>query len=601
MPGYQHPVEFGVLTYFAYPIENSNEEIIVATTRLETMLGDTAVVVHPDDQRYKHLVGKFVQHPFLNRRLPILADPMVDPNFGSGAVKVTPAHDPNDFECGRRLNLEFITCINDDGMMSSECGVYSGQPRFFVRQKLLEDMKTRGLYRDSKDNEMIIPICSRSKDIIEPLLKPQWYVNCKTMAKRSVEAVQNKQLTILPSFFEQEWYRWLEDARDWCISRQLWWGHRIPAYFVRSDEISDANETDDRFWISAHSYDEALEKASKRFNISKEKIRLEQDEDVLDTWFSSGLFPFSSFGWPMQTDDLKRFFPTTLLETGHDILFFWVARMVMLSLELTDQLPFTEVYLHAIVRDAHGRKMSKTLGNVIDPLDVIHGITLEKLKEQLKGSNLDPKEYEKAAQGLQEDYPQGIPECGTDALRFAFCAYANQSRDINLDVLRVDGYRRFCNKLWNAVRFAMSKNLDINDPNCFQPPAKFQLTGHEKPCDLWILSRLRYAVEQCQTGFEKYLFPQVTTAIYNFWFYELCDIYIEYVKQDLYATTPDAQRQELIKWILFTCLDNGLRLLAPIMPFVSEELHQRLPKAKTSDEVLPSLCVTPYPRTSDVR
>jgi valyl-tRNA synthetase len=599
VPGYEQPVEFGVLTYFAYPVENSKEEIIVATTRLETMLGDTAVVVHPNDDRYKHLHGKFVQHPFLPRRLPILTDTMVDPAFGSGAVKVTPAHDPNDFECGRRLSLEFITCINDDGLMSSECGPYAGKPRFDVRQQLLEDLKTRGLYRDSKENEMILPICSRSKDIIEPILKPQWYVNCKNMAQRSIDAVRSKELKILPEAFENTWYRWLEDIHDWCISRQLWWGHRIPSYFISSDEIPAGNEIDDQYWVSAHSYDEALDKAAQRFKISKDKIRLAQDEDVLDTWFSSGLFPFSSFGWPMETDDLKRFFPTTLLETGHDILFFWVARMVMMSLELTDRLPFTDVYLHAIIRDAHGRKMSKTLGNVIDPLDVINGISLDKLQEQLKNSNLDPKEYEKACEGQKNDYPNGIPECGTDALRFAFCAYANQSRDINLDVLRIEGYRRFCNKLWNAIRFAMSKNLDINDPNCFQPPAEFRLTGTEKPCDLWILNRLSYAIEQCEINFKNYQFPKVTTAIYDFWLYDLCDVYIEYIKKDLYAKEPDLTRHNTIKLILYTCLNNGLRLIAPIMPFLSEELYQRLPKPNGGIDSPPSLCVTPYPKSSE--
>ncbi|CAF1002039.1 unnamed protein product [Adineta steineri] len=599
VPGYEQPVEFGVLTFFAYPVENSKEEIIVATTRLETMLGDTAVVVHPDDERYKHLHGKFVQHPFLPRRIPILSDTMVDPAFGSGAVKITPAHDQNDFDCGRRLNLPFITCINGDGLMSSECGPYAGKPRFDVRRQLLNDLKERGLYRDSKENEMVLPICSRSKDIIEPLLKPQWYVNCQSMAQRSIDAVRSKELKILPTLFEPVWYRWLEDIRDWCISRQLWWGHRIPSYFISSDDIPAGNDTDDKYWVSAHSREEALDKAAQRFNISKEKIRLEQDEDVLDTWFSSGLFPFSSFGWPMETDDLKRFFPTTLLETGHDIIFFWVARMVMMSLELTDRLPFTEIYLHAIIRDAHGRKMSKSTGNVIDPLDVITGITLEKLHEQLKTANLDPKEYERAKQGQQGDYPKGIPECGTDALRFALCSYANQGRDINLDVLRVEGYRRFCNKLWNAIRFAMSKNLDINAPNCFQPPAEFKLTGHEKPCDLWIISRLSHAIQQCEHGFKNYLFPQITTAIYNFWLYELCDVYIEYVKKDLYAKEPDLQRQETIKLMLYTCLNNGLRLLAPIMPFVSEELFQRLPKPNNGRGAPPSLCVTPYPQSSE--
>lgn len=272
-----------------------DEEIIVATTRLETMLGDTAVVVHPDDERYKHLHGKFVQHPFLPRRLPILTDTMVDPNFGSGAVKVTPAHDPNDFECGRRLNLQFITCINDDGSMSSECGPYAGKPRFEVRRQLLTDLKERGLYRDCKENEMIIPICSRSKDIIEPLLKPQWYVNCKNMAQRSIDAVRSKELKILPTIFEPVWYKWLEDIRDWCISRQLWWGHRIPSYFVKSDDIPAGSDTDDQYWVSAHTFEEALEKASKRFNVPKEKIRLEQGNLLLTDSYSLTIVIFVCF------------------------------------------------------------------------------------------------------------------------------------------------------------------------------------------------------------------------------------------------------------------------------------------------------------------
>jgi valyl-tRNA synthetase len=376
------------------------------------MLGDTAVVVYPDDERYKHLHGKYVQHPFLPRRLPIITDTMVDPAFGSGAVKVTPAHDPNDFEYGRRHSLPFITCINDDGLMSSECGSYSGKPRFDVRRQLLNDLKERGLYRDSKENEMILPISSRSKDIIEPLLKPQWYVNSKTMAQRSIDTVRSKELKILPTIFEPVWYKWLEDIQDWCISRQLWWGHRIPSYFISSDDIPVGNEIDDNYWISAHSYEDALDKAVQRFKISKDKIRLTQDEDVLDTWFSSSLLPFSSFGWPMETDDFKKFFPTILLEIGHDLLFSWVARMVMMSLELTDRLPFTEVYLHAIIRDADKCKMSQTLGNVINPLDFIHDISLDKLQEGFKCS--------------KEDYPDGIPECGTDALRFAVCDYAAQ-------------------------------------------------------------------------------------------------------------------------------------------------------------------------------
>ncbi|CAF3434064.1 unnamed protein product [Rotaria socialis] len=447
-PGYDEPVEFGVLTYFAYLVENSKEEIVVATSRLETMLGGTAAAVHPDDDRYKDLHGKYVQHPFLQRRLPILANTMVDSACGSDAVKVTPTHDPNDFEYGRQLNLQFITCINDDGLMSSECGRYSGKLRFHVRRPLLHDLKERRLFRDSKESEMILPICSLSKSIIELLLKPQ------------------------------------------C-----------------SDDIPPENETDDHNWISAHTYEEALDKAEQRLNISKYKTRLTQDEDVLEAWFSSSLLPFSSF-----------------VEAGHDILFSWIAPMVMMSLELTGRLPFTEVYLQSIIRDADACKMSQTLRDVINPLDLIHDISLEKLQKRCKSSN--------------EAYPDSIPEYGTDILRFAICDYVSEGQYINLNKFHVERSRDFCNNRWNVIRFAMSKNLDINDSNCFQPPTEFELTVTETPCDLWILSRLSYAIEQCESGFKRYQFPQIATAIYNFWFPELDDIYIQYVKKDFYPEKP---------------------------------------------------------------
>ncbi|CAF0867085.1 unnamed protein product [Rotaria sordida] len=585
VPGYEQPIEFGVLIYFSYPVEDSNEKIIVGTTRLETMLGDTAIIVHPDDQRYKHLHSKYVQHPFVSRRLPILTDTMVDPTFGFGAVKVTPAHDQNDFEYGRRLSLQFITCINDDGLMSSECGLYSGKPRFEVRQQLLNDLKQRGLYYDSKENKMILPICSYSKDIIEPLIKPQWYVNCKTMAQRSIDAIRSGELKILPTIFESVLYKWLEDIHDWCISRQLWWGHHIPAYFISSNDISAGNETNNDYWVSAHSYDEAIDKASKRFNISKDKIQLTQDENVLDTWFSSSLVPFSSFGWPTETDDFKKFFPTTLLETGHDIHLFSAAHMVMISLELTDRLPFTQIYLHPMVEDASERKVSQSLGNVIHSSNLIHDISLEKLQKQFKIS--------------KEDYPYNILGCGIDILRFACCANAVQDQFINLDEFGLNDARTFCYQLWKIIRSTMSKNLDINDLNCFQPPTEFTLTGMEKPCDLWILSRLSYTIEQCEIGFNKYRFRQITTTIYNFWIYDFLDFYMEYIKKDLYSSEPNLQRQNTIKPILYTCLNNGLRLMAPIMPYLSEELYQRLPKPNNEQNAPPSLCVTPYPQSTE--
>ncbi|KAK8402181.1 hypothetical protein O3P69_001346 [Scylla paramamosain] len=457
VPGYAEKVEFGVLVNFAYQVEGSEDRVVVATTRIETMLGDTAVAVNPKDERYKHLHGKTLVHPFTDRRLPVLQDDFVEMDFGTGAVKITPAHDPNDYEVGKRHNLPFLNIFTDDGHIVEGYQQFTGMKRFEARRAVLEALKEKGLYVETKDNPMVVPICSRSKDVIEPMIKPQWYVKCGAMAQKAVEAVKSGELEIIPKMHEKTWYHWMEEIRDWCISRQLWWGHQIPAYFVTFDPSvpQQKQQDNDEYWVSGRTEEEARQKAASKFNVSPDKIKLQQDPDVLDTWFSSGLFPFEVMGWPKETKDMELFYPNTLLETGHDILFFWVARMVFFGQHILGKLPFKQVYLHAMVRDAHGRKMSKSLGNVIDPMDVIYGISLQDLHKQLdENSNLDPKEITKAKEGQKCDYPQGIPECGTDALRFALCAYT-QGRDINLDVLRVNGYRNFCNKLWNATKFAM--------------------------------------------------------------------------------------------------------------------------------------------------
>uniref|UniRef100_A0A8C3T9W7 valine--tRNA ligase n=1 Tax=Chelydra serpentina TaxID=8475 RepID=A0A8C3T9W7_CHESE len=587
VPGYKDKVEFGVLVSFAYKLEDSDEEVVVATTRVETMLGDTAVAVHPQDPRYQHLHGKHVLHPFTGRRLPIVCDDFVDMGFGTGAVKITPAHDHNDYEVGQRHGLDCVTIIDDSGCLINVPPPFLGMKRFEARGAVLEALKHKGLFKEVKDNPMVVPVCSRSKDVVEPLLKPQWYVRCEGLARGAADAVRRGDLRILPHFHCKTWFQWMDNIRDWCISRQLWWGHRIPAYFVTVDDSSvpPGEDTDGRYWVSGRSEEEAKDKAAKAFGVTPDKISLRQDEDVLDTWFSSGLFPFSIFGWPNASEDLQVFYPGTLLETGHDILFFWVARMVMLGLKLTGRLPFREVYLHAVVRDAHGRKMSKSLGNVIDPLDVISGITLEGLHAQLLESNLEPAEVERARQGQKSDYPAGIPECGTDALRFALCAYTTQGRDINLDVNRILGYRHFCNKLWNATKFA----IRALGPG-FKPPAPAD--GAESPIDRWILSRLSLAVELSDAALRAYDFPAATTAAYGFWLYELCDVYLECLKPVLAEGAAPAVAAA--RCTLYTCLDAGLRLLAPFMPFVSEELFQRLPRR--APHAPPSICVTPYPR-----
>ncbi|BES98723.1 Valyl-tRNA synthetase [Nesidiocoris tenuis] len=671
VPGYSNKVEFGVLVYFAYKFVDSDDEIVVATTRIETMLSDSGVAVHPNDKRYKHLAGKKLKHPFCDRQIPVVLDEFVDMEFGTGAVKLSPAHDHNDYEVGKRHNLPFITVFDDEGKIVGDCLQFVGMKRFDARKAVLEALKGKNLFREIKDNPMVVPVCNRSKDIVEPLIKPQWYLKCDKMAEEALKAVESGQLEILPEFHKSTWHYWMSNIRDWCISRQLWWGHRIPAYKVTPRKPTSGAFSDDDYWISGRSEDEAREKAAKKFKLNPKDIDLQQDEDVLDTWFSSGLFPFSIFGWPENTQDLKVFYPGTLLETGHDIIFFWVARMVFFGQRLLGALPFKTVYLHPIVRDAHGRKMSKSLGNVIDPMDVIEGVSLEGLHEQLRNSNLDPLEIEKAIAGQKLDFPSGIPECGTDALRFALLSFITQGRTLNLDILRVQGYRFFCNKLWNAVKFslmyltedfrkktsipfpeqsavspsilsvllkrtlngtelekicgeilennsylngfsasgcdffvfAVAKNNKWNVEKCqhlrrwykhignLSPEAGFQITGYESVMDLWMLSRISAAVEACNDALESFDFMSATMACYNLWLYDLCDIYLETLKSVFASNNPTAIFAA--QNTLYHSLDTGLKLLSPFMPFITEELYQRLPHG--SREAFPSICVAKYP------
>ncbi|EPQ53150.1 hypothetical protein GLOTRDRAFT_100848 [Gloeophyllum trabeum ATCC 11539] len=588
VPGYdpKEKFEFGAITSFAYPIENSDEKIIVATTRPETMLGDSAIAVHPDDPRYKHLHGKFAVHPFLDRRIPIVTDSIVvDMSFGTGAVKITPAHDPNDYEVGKRHNLPFINILNDDGTFNANAGPkFQGMKRFHARVAVVEALKEKGLFVDVKDNPMSIPICTKSGDIIEPVLKPQWWVNCKPLAEEALNHTRAGELSIKPALSESEWYRWLENIQDWCISRQLWWGHRCPAYFVRIEGI-EQDSNDGKWWVSGRTLDQATERAKKLAD--GKPFTLEQDEDVLDTWFSSGLWPFSTLGWPDNTEDYRNFYPTSLLETGWDILFFWVARMVLLGLHLTGKMPFDEVFCHAMIRDAHGRKMSKSLGNVIDPIDVIQGLPLEDLHQKLYEGNLDEKEIQKAKLGQKKDFPKGIPQCGTDALRFALCAYSGGGRDINLEILRVEGYRKFCNKIFNATKFAMLK-LDEE----FIPLPQAKPTGKESLVEKWIFHKLNFAAAELNRYLTERNFMMATTAAYNFWLYELCDVYIEAMKP-MTDESASAETRKSAQQTLYTCLDYGLRLLHPFMPFVTEELWQRLPRRP--NDPTPSIMISSYP------
>eukprot|EP00271_Cylindrocystis_brebissonii_P006439 TRINITY_DN19235_c0_g2_i1.p1 TRINITY_DN19235_c0_g2~~TRINITY_DN19235_c0_g2_i1.p1 ORF type:complete len:1187 (-),score=295.38 TRINITY_DN19235_c0_g2_i1:219-3779(-) len=606
VPGYDEPVEFGAITSFAYPLQkgegndgapigpgtgSGREEIVVATTRPETMLGDTAVAVHPLDERYKHLHGKFAVHPFNGRVIPIICDAeLVKMEFGTGAVKITPAHDPNDFATGKRHNLEFINVLTDDGRINSAGGQeFEGMKRFECRKKLVKRLEEMGLYRGVAPNPMSLGFCSRSNDVIEPMIKPQWYVRCGEMAAEAVRAVDDGSLAIIPNLHTATWKRWLNDIRDWCISRQLWWGHRIPAWYatLEGDALTEMGSYNDH-WIVARSAKEAEAIVRQRFGADK-KFTMEQDPDVLDTWFSSGLFPFSVFGWPDNTKDMEAFYPTSVLETGHDILFFWVARMVMLGMRLTGKLPFREIFLHGMVRDAHGRKMSKSLGNVIDPLEVINGVSLADLHKKLEEGNLDKREVEKAKAGQAEDFPEGIKECGCDALRFALVAYTAQSISVNLDILRVVGYRQWCNKLWNATRFALMNLGSSFSPEGLPPVSSLPFASR------WILSTFSSAVNRTVRALEAYDLAEATTAVYAWWQYQLCDVFIEVIKPVMAGSDDDpeaAKAKKATREALWVCLDGGLRLLHPLMPFVTEELWQRLPKAEGAPE---SIVIAPYP------
>jgi len=519
VPGYEKKVEFGVITHFKYPIDGTDQFIEVATTRPETMLGDTAIAVHPNDARYKSLLGKNAKHPFIEGRLmPIIADDYVDPEFGTGAVKITPAHDPNDFAIGQRHKLEFINILNEDGTMNANAGPYAGKRRFDVRYEVTADLEKAGLFVKKENNPMKIPLCSKTKDVIEPILRPQWWMKMREFGDAAMDAVRDNQIKIQPQSAEKNYYAWLKNINDWCLSRQLWWGHQIPAYFVKIDGENQSGD-DDEYWVVGRTDEEAREKAEKKFG--GKKYTLERDPDVLDTWFSSGLWPFSTLGWPKDTQDLRELFPTSVLETGWDILFFWVARMIMMSLKLTGKIPFKEVYCHSLVRDSEGRKMSKSLGNVIDPIDIMDGIELKVLHDKLHAGNLDPKEIKNAEKYQKTAFPQGIPECGADALRFSLVQYTTGGGDIAFDVKVMQGYRRFCNKIYQATKFVLG-NIDKD----FVPEKTGALTGKESLAERWILHKFNNATKAINTALEEREFSHSTQLAYRYWYDELCDVYI---------------------------------------------------------------------------
>ena len=592
IPGHKGTYEFGVLIDFAYKFKKDpSKEIIVSTTRIETMLGDTAVAVHPDDDRYKSLIGEELIHPFFpERKLKIIADPiLVDKNFGTGAVKITPAHDVNDFECGKRHKLELINIFNDDGTLNENGGEFKGMLRYDCRNRILERLDELKLLRGKQPNKMVIQKCSKSGDIIEPMVKAQWWINCKDVAKRAMDDVNSGKLKIIPEFHKQTLFSFLENIRDWCVSRQLWWGHQCPIFLVTIKGILDnPDPSNNDHWIGAKTEEEAKQKAAKKWKVDDlSKISVKQDNDVLDTWFSSGILPFSVFGWPdTNSEELKAFFPTDLLETGHDIIFFWVARMIFMSYFFMDDIPFHTVYLHPIVKDKEGRKMSKSLGNVIDPLQVIRGAPLEELLQALRDGNLSKKELDRSINEKKKEFPEGLPECGADALRLGLMSYLIQGRNINLDVNRVVGYRFFGNKIWNAFKF-----LRIYTEKGFKLDKikKEKLTLYDK----WILSKLSKLIVGYQKDFELYNFGDATRKIYSFLYDCVFNVYIEALKLILSdKSSYDEETKNNTKNVYLYVFESSLIIFHPLTPFLTEELFQRLP-AKNSKA--PSICVAEFP------
>jgi valyl-tRNA synthetase len=539
----EHEEIDGVLTYIRYPFSDKTGHLVVATTRPETMLGDTAVAVNPEDERYKNVIGKTIDLPLTNRRIPVIGDNAVDQSFGTGAVKVTPAHDFNDEAMARRQDppLPFITVIGDDGKMTAEAGpVYSGMDRYACRKKVMLDLDALGLVEKEEKHHHAVGHCYRCKTIIEPLSTLQWYVKTKPLAEAAMAAVREGKIRIIPASWENTYFAWMENIRDWCISRQIWWGHRIPVWYCDDcGEINVSRETP----------------ATCR-KCGSDKLR--QDEDVLDTWFSSALWPFSTLGWPDQTKDLRTFYPTSVLVTAFDILFFWVARMIMMGLKFMDDVPFRDVYIHALVRDSKGEKMSKSKGNVVDPLIV-------------------------------------IDKYGTDAFRFTLAAFAAQGRDVRFAEERVEGYRFFVNKLWNAARFIDMNigTVQADEVTQLLGDKRPLLTSHPSSLDLsgrWILSRLAATVDDVNGSLGEYRFNDAANSIYQFVWHEFCDWYIEMSKHAIYSKPENGAGTIAC---LISVLDHSLRLLHPFMPFVTEEIWQSI--REHLPESPGSIVVSPYP------
>jgi valyl-tRNA synthetase len=566
--------EQGSLWHLRYPLADGSGYLVVATTRPETMLGDCAVAVHPDDERYRHLIGRKVRLPLAGREIPVIGDAYVDPKFGSGCVKITPAHDFNDYEVGQRHGLALLNIMTPAATLNDTVPVaYRGLDRFVARERIVADLQAAGLLERVEPHRLTVPRGDRSHAILEPLLTDQWFVKIAPLAGPALEAVEHGRIKFVPDTWTAVYYEWMRNIKDWCISRQLWWGHRIPAWYDSA----------------GRSYVGRSEAEVRADHAIAASVALRQDEDVLDTWFSSALWPFSTQGWPEATRDLAAYYPTSVLVTGFDIIFFWVARMIMMGLKFTGQVPFREVYVHGLIRDHDGQKMSKSKGNVIDPLDIVDGISLGDLLAKRTAGLMQPQMKPVIEKATRRQFPQGIAPYGTDALRLSFASLATQSRDLRFDMVRVENYRNFCNKLWNAARYVLMnvEGQDLSrDGACLSLP------------DRWIRARLRATIERVQAGFADYRLDLAAAALYEFTWNDFCDWYLELSKAVLQSDSRSEPEKRGTRVTLITTLETLLRALHPLAPFITDEIWMRVrDHAGAAGE---TVMRAPYPDAKDL-